>query len=70
MGTIGIVRNSKKKQRTNAELEIIIDRFAKAMRDAHKPYIAMHTLLNHNYRFTPNMAIAWWEYVEWCRKNG
>jgi len=68
MAQIGIVRNSRKQQRINAELEMIIEKFGQAMRDAFKPYIVGH--LCGDINLTSNMKCTWWEYVDWCRKYG
>jgi len=65
-------KNSVKQQRISAELEAIIEEFGRAMRNANKGYIAAYQKScahNDEYRFTMTMALAWWNYVEWCRRN-
>lgn len=59
-------------QRENAELELIIEKFGRAMRNAYRPYIAeggrsycCHTVPP----FTPGMAMAFDRYVEFCMKH-
>ncbi len=54
-----------KQQRENAQLELIIDKFSRAMRNADRGYIA-GSLASDKARFTPNMYAAWNEYVDFC----
>jgi hypothetical protein len=73
MAITGIARNNREQQRTSAELEAIIEEFGRAMRNAHKPYIANYKpVCGHDatFPFTVNMDNAWKKYVEWCIKYG
>jgi len=56
-------RNSLKQQKINAELELIIDEFARAMRSANREHIGKFG------GFTINLAGAWWKYQEFCVRN-
>lgn len=57
-----------KQQRENAELELIIENFARAMRNAERSYIAGNPA-GDKPRFTPNMYWAWNEYVDFCMRH-
>lgn len=54
-----------KQQRENAQLEDIIERFGRAMRNADRPYMAQ-SAAGDAPRFTPNMYAAWNEYLDFC----
>ena len=70
MGTTGIKRNSLKQQRVNGELELVIDEFAQAMRNADRNYVVREGEYYHeNVRFTLNMQMAWYRYVDFCQRN-
>lgn len=60
-----------KQQRENAELELIIERFGHAMRNANRAYIARPAQCQHDdgVRFTPGMEVAWNIYVEFCMNH-
>ena len=64
MGTTGTKRNSRKQQAQNAELELIIEEFARALRNANRSYIAKECSL-----LTPNMQQAWYKYVDFCVRH-
>jgi hypothetical protein len=72
VGKTGTTVNSRKKQRENAELELIIEEFALAMRNANKRYIFMcasSLSAEDGFKFTPNMEKAWWHYVDFCMRH-
>lgn len=54
-----------KQQRENAELELIIEEFGRAMRNAHRPYIA-ESPASGRPLFTPNMYSTWNAYIDFC----
>lgn len=60
-----------KQQREAGELELIIEEFGRAMRNANRQYIARPTVCHHddNPRFTPNMTMVWAKYVEFCMSH-
>lgn len=61
-----------KQQRENAELELIIDEFGRAMRNANPEYVARNTT-DAKPNFTLNMTFAWDKYLIFCvrsLKNG
>jgi hypothetical protein len=69
----GMRVNSKEQQRINAELEAIIEEFGRAMRDAHKPFIAGYVpSCSHDEQLalTPHMKQVWCKYREWCVNHG
>ncbi len=51
-----------KQQREAAELELIIEEFGRAMRNAHRPYVVERN------DFTEHMKRAWALYVEFCAR--
>lgn len=58
-------------QRENAQLELIIEEFGRAMRNAHRPYIARgprEYCCHEGVQFTPSMEKAWRDYTEFCMK--
>lgn len=66
------VKSSALKQRREAtELELIIEKFARAMRNANKLYIARPPQCQHDGapRFTCSMEAAWAEYVWFCMNH-
>lgn len=71
MATIGIVRNSKKQQRINAELEAIIEDFARAMRQASSRCITQEPPCKHanQYHWTMHMHETWERYKEFLRAH-
>lgn len=52
-----------KQQRENAELELIIEEFGRAMRNANRNYIQSRN------DFTINMTVAWYKYRRFCRSH-
>lgn len=60
-----------KRQRENAELELIIEEFGRSMRNANRVYIATPQCGcgQHGPQFTPGMEMAWNRYVEFCMKH-
>lgn len=66
-----VKRNTLKDQRTSAELELIIEEFGRAMRNASRPYIATPPDCHHDDapRFTMSMEFAWSKYVGFCMRN-
>ena len=60
-----------KQQRESAELELIIETFGRAMRDANRPYISSLPEYQHALAplFTLNMSEAWRLYVVFCRSH-
>lgn len=67
-----IKHSSLKKQRENAELELIIEEFSRAMCDAFRPYIAGYVQrCSHvgEFAFTPNMLKAYRKYVYFCKDH-
>lgn len=57
--------NTLKQQREAAELELIIEDFARNMRNANRMYIASQ-LIGGPPRFTMNQACVWNRYVVFC----
>lgn len=55
--------NTLKQQRVSGELELIIEEFGRAMRNAHRPYVATRN------DFTEHMKRAWAVYVDFCARN-
>lgn len=56
-----------KQQRESAELELIIEEFGRAMRDAHRPYMIEPRGCQHEGpRFTLGMEMAWNCYLAFC----
>lgn len=62
---IQVKSSTLKQQRENAELELIIEDFARGMRNADRAYIASGAHYDGR-RFTPNLARAWMDYVYFC----
>lgn len=61
-----------KRQRENAELELIIEEFGRAMRNAHRPYIArgpQEYCCHAVPPFTPSMDSVWAKYTNFCRSH-
>ena len=56
-------RKTLKEQRLDGELDSIVERFARAMWSAEKSYVG------ETGRFTTNLAMAWGQYIEFCRRN-
>lgn len=63
--------NTLKQQRTNAELETIIESFGNAMRNANREYMNRPLPCSHVawQNFTPSMVHRWYDYLEFCRRN-
>jgi len=57
-----------KQQRENAELELIIEEFGRAMRNASRRYVITLPGCRHDSgpRFTLGMEMAWQRYVVFC----
>lgn len=64
---IRVKSNTLKQQRESAELELIIEEFGRAMRNAEKTYV---TRDSHDGRpnFTLSMQFAWDKYLMFCVK--
>lgn len=60
--------NTLKQQREAAELELIIEEFGRAMRNAYRPYMAKRPSCQHDDgpRFTLGMEMAWNRYIAFC----
>jgi hypothetical protein len=65
----GTVRKSEKQQAEDAELELIIERMANAMRNGNRYFVSRVPACRHDVgiNFTPSMEFAWDEYKEFCR---
>jgi hypothetical protein len=63
--------NTLKQQREAAELELIIEEFGNAMRNADKTYVskAGNIAISIGLRFTPNMNAAWTRYMTFCMEH-
>ena len=64
MATIGMKRSSKKQQRLNAELGLIIDHMARAMWAANRGHIA-----SCESPLTESMNMALCEFQDFCVRN-
>jgi hypothetical protein len=62
----GIRLKSRKEQRLDAELGLIIDDMGKAMWNANKDYIASSRT---ELRLTDHMRQALWKYQEYCLEH-
>lgn len=56
-------QKSKKEHRLDAELELIIDEIAGAVRTADRGYVAQYSC------FTPRMRYAVGKFYAWCEEN-
>lgn len=73
MGKIGTRPkfSTLERQRENAQLELIIERFGHAMRNANREYVSRPSKCQHDpfVRFTLNMHMTWQTYVEFCQNH-
>jgi hypothetical protein len=71
MEKLGTVRKSKKQQAVSAELEMVIEDFASAMRFANKVYVSRPPQCPHDstIHFTPSMYLAWAKYVAFSAEH-
>lgn len=63
--------NMPKQQREAAELELIIDEFGQAMRNANREHVSRERQCQHDafVSFTYNMHSVWDKYKEFCRSH-
>lgn len=63
-------KSTLEQQRETAELELIIEDFGRAMRDANREFVSHPPSCSHvARRFTAHMEGAWSAYILFCREH-